>query len=47
MKNSLKLSRYNAQYHHDYQDAIFNDYPGKKQRKKKKEKKIIISFFFS
>jgi hypothetical protein len=31
MKNSLKLSRYNAQYHHDYQDAIFNDYPGKKK----------------
>lgn len=30
MKNTLKLSRYNTPYHHEYQDAIFNDYPGKK-----------------
>ncbi|CAF0880051.1 unnamed protein product [Adineta steineri] len=25
MKNSLKLSRYNTRYHHDYQDTFFND----------------------
>jgi hypothetical protein len=36
MKNSLKVSRYNTRYHHDYQDAIFNDYPGKKKTKQKK-----------
>ena len=42
MKNSLKLSRYNTRYQHDYQDTIFNDYPGKKMRKKK----LYFPFFF-
>jgi len=46
MKNTLKVSRYNTRYHNDYQDAIFNDYPGKNRRRKKKEKKKIISYSF-
>ncbi len=44
MKHSLKLSRYNTRYHHDYQDTIFNDYPGKN---KKKSKTISHRSFFS
>jgi len=47
MKNTLKVSRYNTRYHNDYQDAIFNDYPGKnKKRKKKKRKKLFRILFF-
>jgi len=40
MKNSLKLSRFNARYHPDYQETIFNDYPGKKKKNK------TISYLF-
>ena len=29
MKNSLRLSRYNTRYYHDYQDPICHDYTGK------------------
>jgi hypothetical protein len=42
MKNSLKLSRYNARYHHDYQETIFNDYPGKKKKELKQNYSLFI-----